>query len=70
MSKKAPYASRSHSSLSTWETPKVVNGKTYLMPQYNSLEDPHLRDYFARKVGLKPKLSDSNNMKVSSMQLG
>ena len=66
VSKKAPYAPRSHSSLSTWETPKVVNGKAYLMPQYNSLEDPHLRDYFARKVGVKPKLSDRNSMKVSS----
>lgn len=64
VSRKAPFGGRPLSSASC-ECPKVVNGKV-AMPHYSSLDDPHLNDYFARKLGIKPKLSDGNSLKVIS----
>ena len=57
-SRKAPYAPRVTTSTNAWETPKVVNGKVFTQPEYSSLEDPHLNDFFARKTGAIPKLID------------
>ena len=57
-SRKAPYAARTKLSNSAWDQPKVVNGKIFTKPDYNSLSDPHLTDYFARKLGALPKLTD------------
>jgi len=57
-SRKAPYAARTKISNSAWDQPKVVNGKVFTKPDYNSLEDPHLNEYFARKLGALPKLTD------------
>ena len=59
VSKKAPFAPRSFLGQSSYDTPKVVNGKPFSMQEYNPLEDPHLGDYYARKLGLKSSLSDS-----------
>ena len=59
VSKRAPFAPRSFLGQSSYDMPKVVNGKTYSMKEYNPLEDPHLSDYYARKLGLLPGLSDS-----------
>ena len=54
----APYAPRVKLSNSNYDQPKVVNGKVFTKPEYNSLDDPHLNDYFARKLGQIPKLTD------------
>lgn len=68
VSKKAPFAPRISSSAKVWDQPKVVNGKVFTMPEYSSLEDPHLTDYYARKLGVLPKLTDKKkkvNLKMS-----
>lgn len=57
-SQKAPYAPRVTMSTNAWEGSKVVNGKVLSRPDYNSIDDPHLNDYFARKLGVIPKLTD------------
>lgn len=59
VSKRAPFAPRSFLGQSPYDIPKVVNGKAYSMMEYNPLEDPHLSDYYARKLGMLPGLSDS-----------
>lgn len=56
-SKKAPYAARLNAKTNVWDHPKVVNGKVFSMPEYSSLDDPHLTSYFERKLGMKPNLS-------------
>lgn len=58
VSKKAPFAPRIKTSTKVWDQPKVINGKVFTMAEYNSLEDPHLSDYYARKLGILPKLTD------------
>eukprot|EP00795_Rhopilema_esculentum_P013094 gene13095-3880_t len=63
VSKRAPFAPRSFLGQTSHEMPKVVNGKTFAMKEYNPLEDPHLSDYYARKLGLLPGLSDSAKKK-------
>lgn len=64
LSKRAPFAPRINAGPKIWDQPKVVNGKVLTAPEYNSLEDPHLGAYFARKMGVKPRLSDGSNSKV------
>ena len=59
VSKKAPFAPRPFQGQTSYDLPKVVNGKKYTMPEYNPIDDPHLQDYYARKLGLKASLSDS-----------
>ena len=59
VSKRAPFAPRGFLGQSALDLPKVVNGKQYTMKEYNPLEDPHLSDYYARKLGMMPSLSDS-----------
>ena len=59
VSKRAPFAPRGFLGQSSYDMPKVVNGKAYSMKEYNPLEDPHLSDYYARKLGVLPGLSDS-----------
>eukprot|EP00111_Clytia_hemisphaerica_P004632 TCONS_00013294-protein len=61
----APYASRVKSSNSNYDQPKVVNGKVFTKPDYNSLDDPYLNDYFARKLGQLPKLTDKKKKSKS-----
>lgn len=63
LSKRAPFAPRINAGPKIWDQPKVVNGKVLTAPEYNSLEDPHLGAYFARKMGVKPRLSDGSNSK-------
>lgn len=58
VSRKAPFAPRVKASAKILDQPKVVNGKVYTMVEYNSLEDPHLTDFYARKLGVIPKLTD------------
>eukprot|EP00794_Sanderia_malayensis_P016965 gene16965-18674_t len=64
VSKGAPFAPRAFVGQSSYDMPKVVNGKKYTMKEYNPLEDPHLSDYYSRKLGLLPSLSDSTRKKM------
>jgi len=66
VSKKAPFAPRTKIGTTVWDQPKVVNGKVFTMPEYSSLEDPHLTDYFSRKMGAKPKLGDVSTVVYNS----
>ena len=65
VSKKAPFASRAVEGKTIYDQPKVVNGKVFSMAPYNPLEDPHLSDYYARKLGLKPSLSAPTSQVLS-----
>ncbi|XP_062503862.1 lipoxygenase homology domain-containing protein 1-like isoform X2 [Corticium candelabrum] len=51
---KTPYASRKvvgSACFSAMGYPRVVNGRSVVTPPYNSLNDPHLSQYYAKKFG-------------------
>ncbi|XP_030048769.1 lipoxygenase homology domain-containing protein 1 [Microcaecilia unicolor] len=53
LSKRAPFAARTLSATSRGY--QYRNGHLDVLPQYNSMNDPHMYDYFARKFGLQVK---------------
>ncbi|XP_022094211.1 lipoxygenase homology domain-containing protein 1-like isoform X2 [Acanthaster planci] len=58
VSKRAPYAAKRLHALNverqmmTGTYPRVENGRTVTVPEYDAFADPHLTDYFARKFSI------------------
>ncbi|XP_029436484.1 lipoxygenase homology domain-containing protein 1 [Rhinatrema bivittatum] len=64
LSKRAPYAARTFSASSRGY--QYRNGHLEVFPRYNSLNDPHMYDYFAKKFGLQVKPQPSSNKRSRS----